>query len=74
MIDAQMMTPIQIQQAGLSALARELGVVGFVRFWQQFELGSGDYTSERDVWLDELSTDDVLFLINNEIERASNDS
>jgi hypothetical protein len=37
----------EIRRAGLDALARELGPVGMVRFLQQFENGSGDYTAER---------------------------
>ena len=37
----------QIRAAGLNALQRELGVVGMVRFLQQFEPGSGDYVEER---------------------------
>lgn len=37
----------EIRQAGLEALYRELGPVGMVRFLQQFENGSGDYTAER---------------------------
>jgi hypothetical protein len=41
----------QIRRAGLEALARELGPVGMVRFLQQFETGSGDYSIDRDRWL-----------------------
>ncbi|HEX2077624.1 MAG TPA: hypothetical protein VHG08_07935 [Longimicrobium sp.] len=37
----------EIRRAGLEALRRELGPVGMVRFLQQFENGSGDYTAER---------------------------
>ena len=37
----------EIRRAGLEALYRELGPVGMVRFLQQFENGSGDYTAER---------------------------
>ncbi len=37
----------EIRRMGLDALARELGPVGMVRFLQQFETGSGDYTAER---------------------------
>jgi hypothetical protein len=37
----------EIRRAGLDALERELGPVGMVRFLQQFETGSGDYTAER---------------------------
>ena len=36
-----------VRRAGVAALARELGPVGIVRFFQQFETGSGDYTAER---------------------------
>ena len=37
----------QIRQAGLEVLSRELGPVKMVRFLQQFEMGQGDYTKER---------------------------
>lgn len=37
----------EIRRIGLDALARELGAVGMVRFLQQFDNGSGDYTAER---------------------------
>jgi hypothetical protein len=37
----------EIRRAGLEALERELGPVGMVRFLQQFQTGSGDYTAER---------------------------
>jgi hypothetical protein len=47
MTDAQTPTLEQIRRAGLAALRRELGVVGMVRFLQQFETGRGDYTAER---------------------------
>ena len=41
----------ELRQRGLAALAKELGPVGMVRFLQQFETGSGDYTAERHQWL-----------------------
>ena len=47
------MTPERLRRAGLEALRRELGASGMVRFIQQFEIGSGDYTAERWQWLDE---------------------
>lgn len=46
------MTPAQIRQSGMEALARELGPVGMVRFLQQFENGAGDYSKQRHEWLD----------------------
>jgi hypothetical protein len=45
------MTPDALRKAGLDVLRRELGVAGMVRFIQQFEMGSGDYTAERWQWL-----------------------
>jgi hypothetical protein len=45
------LSPAQLQQAGLDALVKELGVVGAVRFMQQFDCGRGDYTSDRHKWL-----------------------
>lgn len=50
------MTLVQIRNAGLQALARELGPVGMVRFLQQYETGKGDYSRDRHTWLDELDT------------------
>ncbi len=41
----------EIRQHGISALARELGPVGMIRFLQQFETGAGDYTRDRHQWL-----------------------
>ena len=54
------MTLNEIQQAGLAALSRELGPVGFVRFLQMFERGYGDYSQERSGWLEEQSLDDIV--------------
>jgi hypothetical protein len=53
-MNAQTMTLMQIRNAGLEALMRELGPVGTIRFLQQYEIGKGDYSQERHAWLDEL--------------------
>ncbi len=58
------MTSEQIRSHGLEALRRELGVVGMVRFLQQFSNGEGDYSIERHQWLDNLSREEVLAQIN----------
>jgi len=60
MIDVSTMTPVQIQQTGMEILVREMGTVGLIRFLQQFDLGHGDYTAERHLWLENTSVDDVL--------------
>jgi len=58
------MTTEQIRNHGLEALRRELGVVGMVRFLQQFSNGEGDYSIDRHQWLDKLSREEVLAQIN----------
>ncbi|MBE9249397.1 hypothetical protein IQ226_09505 [Dolichospermum sp. LEGE 00240] len=37
----------EIRQQGYKALIDSLGVVGMLRFIQQFEIGYGDYTTEK---------------------------
>jgi hypothetical protein len=36
--------------------------VGLIRFLQQYDLGTGDYTEERQQWLDDLTVDEVIQL------------
>jgi hypothetical protein len=62
-MNVQMMTPQQIRMAGLAALSRELGLVGMIRFMQQFEMGQGDYSKDRHQWLDQYSVDDIAKVI-----------
>ncbi len=54
------MTPEEIRNAGLEALERELGVVGMVRFLQQFEKGTGDYTKDRYEWLRDEDAENLI--------------
>lgn len=39
--------PLEIRTIGMKALRDVLGPIGVVRFMQQFDLGYGDYTKER---------------------------
>ncbi len=50
-MNPQAMTQEQIRQTGIELLARHLGPVGMIRFFQQSETGWGDYTKERHQWL-----------------------
>ena len=59
------MTLEQVRLTGLQALSRDLGPVGLVRFLQQFEMGYGDYTTERHGWLRDRTVRDIA----QEIER-----
>jgi len=51
---------MQIRIQGLELLTRELGPVAMIRFLQQFESGSGDYSTERHQWLDGQTVTDLL--------------
>ena len=63
MMNVQLMTPQQIRVAGLAALSRELGLVGMIRFMQQFDMGEGDYSVERHKWLDKYTVDDIAKIV-----------
>jgi hypothetical protein len=63
-METSKMSPAQIRQQGLDALVKALGPVGMVRFLHQFDMGSGDYTQERQQWLESLSLEDILGEIN----------
>jgi hypothetical protein len=54
------MNPTVIRKAGLVAISKELGPLGLVRFLQQFETGSGDYTKERSQWLGKMDIKDIV--------------
>jgi hypothetical protein len=60
MMNGQTMSLEQIRIAGMEALACELGIVGMVRFLQQFETGHGDYSKDRHKWLDDQDMDTVV--------------
>uniref|UniRef100_UPI004057097A hypothetical protein n=1 Tax=Candidatus Electrothrix sp. TaxID=2170559 RepID=UPI004057097A len=53
-------TENEIQRLGLEALAGGLGVVGLIRFMQQFEKGHGDYVYDRQEWQKGYSVDSLL--------------
>jgi hypothetical protein len=64
-IDGSTATPAELRRAGLEALVRALGPVGMARFFQQFGLGRGDYTAERDRILGNPTVDELV----DELER-----
>lgn len=54
------LTPLQLRQKGLAALVQALGAVGMVRFMQQFEAGSGDYTRDHTQLLANVTLEDAI--------------
>ena len=47
MLDIHLSSPIDDRNAGIKALQEALGPVGMVKFLQQYDLGYGDYTKEK---------------------------
>lgn len=60
MMDVNLSNPVEIRNAGIRALQEALGPVGMVKFMQQYDMGYGDYTKEKqeqtDISLDEIDT------------------
>jgi hypothetical protein len=50
----------EISRRATHILFKEMGVVDTIRFFNQFSVGQGDYTKERDNWLDDISMDDAI--------------
>ena len=53
-------TIAEISRRATHILYREMGVVDTIRFLNQFSLGSGDYTRDRENWLKELSLEEMI--------------
>ena len=58
MSNVNLNNPMEVRTIGIKALNEALGPVGVVRFIQQYDLGYGDYTKEKqntpDISLDEI--------------------
>ena len=52
-----------IREKGLKALTKELGASGMAVFIRQFLNGSGDYTTERQEILKDITIDDIVLSI-----------
>lgn len=59
-IDGSTATPAELRRAGIDALVRALGPVGMARFLQQFDVGHGNYTADRDRILGDPTVDDLM--------------
>lgn len=58
MLNVNLSNPIEIRNVGIKALQEALGPVGMVKFMQQYDMGYGDYTKEKqnqpDISLEEI--------------------
>jgi hypothetical protein len=55
---SDMDNPVILRQRGIKALAEALGPIGMARFFQQYGLGVGDYTAEREALLAGITMED----------------
>jgi hypothetical protein len=62
---AQLTNPAILRKLGLEALYKSLGPLGIVRFLQQYEMGTGDYTKERDLWLKDIDIESIAIELKN---------
>ena len=53
----------EITQQAITLLMKEMGVVNTVRFLNQFTMGYGDYTAERNALFADLTLDELLAAI-----------
>jgi hypothetical protein len=56
----QYKTEQEIQQLGMEALHKGLGVCDFIRFMQQFNKGSGNYVEDRQEWQKQYSVNQLI--------------
>jgi hypothetical protein len=60
----------EISRRATHILFKEMGVVDTIRFFNQFSLGQGDYTKEREKWLGDISLDQAISQIKAQKENA----
>ncbi|WP_334885882.1 hypothetical protein [Nostoc sp.] len=60
MIDVSKLTQTEIQQLGIDTLSLALGPAGMGLFMHQFNLGSGDYTRDRDEILGNPTIEEIV--------------
>lgn len=53
-------TQQEIIRQGYEALINSLGIVDTIRFIQYYSSGQGDYTQERNQWLDKTPLEEIL--------------
>ena len=53
----------EVTQTAIRVLCREIGLVDTMRFVNQFTMGYGDYTAERDELFGDMTLDDMIAAI-----------
>jgi len=60
----------EISRRATHILFKEMGVVDTIRFFNQFSMGQGDYTKERENWMGDISLDEAISQIKSHRENA----
>lgn len=50
----------EISRRATHILFKEMGIVETIRFLNQFSIGRGDYTKDREKWIGDISLDDAI--------------
>lgn len=50
----------EVTHRAITLLSREIGVVDTIRFLNQFATGTGNYTEEREAFLEGVTLDDIF--------------
>ena len=59
-----------IRERGFNALTKELGATGTAQFIRHFDMGSGNYTEEREELLKDVTLDDIVASIKKRKEQG----
>ena len=60
MIENIELTPLpKLRKKGFDVLVRELGAADALRFLSMYEEGRGDFTKERQAWVDSMSIEEI---------------
>jgi hypothetical protein len=58
-------SPNQLTENGIRVLVKEIGISDTIRFLNQFSVGYGNYTEERDELLGSLTLEEILARMKN---------
>ncbi len=59
-MNAQIQPIAELNRRATNALVREVGIVNTLRFLNQFRIGGGDYTVERDQLFGDMLVKDII--------------
>lgn len=64
-------TENEIQELGIETLRQGIGVVGLIRFLQQFDKGHGNYVQDRQQWQKNYTVETIIEAMNQKHHRVA---